>query len=340
MPSFVKAANYSMDYESISFATEVDSPTDSFDPAYVQAAIQMFQVGSNDHAPAGPGNGIHLSIPEGVEDFWLSYRFHRTRSINQSGRQGLSIRNALMEEIFRMRKSANTQMVFDLFGDGQSTEPQDFGTATDTLHNIVIHIWEDATHRYAEGWMNNAVMGPIVSVPKGTLGDIRNIFFLEPWGTAASGAQRWITFSEMLVSDGIDLRGLRVAARRPVGPGAVNTMTSGSYVDIGDGEDVTGVVSETPGQRLLWTPEAYVGPASPQNVRAVMTTARASHQNAGPNALAQTVRIGGANYDSGAAPIGVLSTPSAAWELNPATGQPWTVAEINSIEAGLLSANQ
>ena len=338
MPSFVKAANYPMDYESISFATEIASPESYFDTDYVQTALRMFQVGSNDHEPAGPGNGIHLSAPEGVEDFWLSYRFHRTSSNNNTGRRGLSIRNALMEEIFLMRKSASEQMVFDLFGDGVSTEPQEFGPTTGSIQNLIIHIWEDATHRYAEGWMNNAVMGPVVSVPKGTLGDIRNIFFVEPWGASSSGT-RWITFSEMLVSDGIDLRGLRVAGRRPVGPGAVNTMTSGSYVDIGDGDDATGVVSETPGQRLLWTPEAYVGPASPQNVRAVMTTARASHQNAGPNALAQTVRVDGTNYDSGATPIGVLSIPSAAWELNPATGQPWTVAEINSIEAGLLSAN-
>lgn len=57
----------------------------------------------------------------------------------------------------------------------------------------------------------------------------------------------------------------------------------------------------------------------------------------GTASIKNFVRIGGVDYDgTGQAITSAYANYTEVWATNPATGQAWTVADINSLEAGLL----
>ena len=64
--------------------------------------------------------------------------------------------------------------------------------------------------------------------------------------------------------------------------------------------------------------------------------ARNAVDNPNPALVINRLRIGGTNYDApGQAPSGAaLEVLSSEWATNPATGQPWTWADLAGLEIG------
>jgi hypothetical protein len=136
----------------------------------------------------------------------------------------------------------------------------------------------------------------------------------------------------------------RVELRVPSADGAVQQFatvvpnTAGHYAKVAeiphDG-DTSYVEDATVGNVETYLRAALA--ATSGVVRGVQFSTVAKRSDAGPKTIAGTVRIGGVNY------FGAAKTPSTVYtvednrdilELNPATGLPFTIAEINAAEFG------
>lgn len=99
----------------------------------------------------------------------------------------------------------------------------------------------------------------------------------------------------------------------------------------GDTDYITGA---DPGNKVSFSPTqiTYTG-----NIVSVTPKAWVRKTDAGNAELKSLLRIGGVDYEGNACGVGDTYQPvyNKTWELNPATGLPWTPAEINTLEFGL-----
>ena len=143
--------------------------------------------------------------------------------------------------------------------------------------------------------------------------------------------------SEIIVSDA-DTRAMSLQTLAPAGPGTVSSW-SGAYTDLNEIviNDATIVTTNTPGLDWECTLPPLVGPLG---VRCLKIAARASVP-AGSTAT----KVGLGVLTNTVIEPGAPQSPTVAWEtlerymtLNPVTGQPWTVAEMNALQLNLRSA--
>lgn len=159
---------------------------------------------------------------------------------------------------------------------------------------------------------------------------------IDPFDLADNSGAK-VGFSEIVVTDGEDTRAWRLSMLSPAGAGNY-AQWAGGATELADDLSLTGASPTAPGQRVSSTLSAYAGPATPAGIRAVVARANLVASTAGGSQVRQFLRIGGVDYDG---PIHNLTSTMAAynaeWAVNPATGLPWTTADLAGVEIGLKS---
>lgn len=164
------------------------------------------------------------------------------------------------------------------------------------------------------------------------------VTFLTPGGGSSSSGY----ISEVIVTDTEDPRGWRVATLAPNSEGALGQW-AGSYVDIdeiGVPDDNDFISSDTAGQVELFGLSNLSAPAQNMTPKAVFLASRARVGAGGPQNIKPGLRAGGSNFFQGPMPglTPIFQNPlPAGWEVNPATSSPWTISDIQNLEAGFES---
>jgi hypothetical protein len=136
--------------------------------------------------------------------------------------------------------------------------------------------------------------------------------------------------------------GLQVVNPAINGAGAVAGQDSGVYTDVNETtlNRANGLTLDTAGDGFSGTVADLAGTAATAPIMAVRAAADVRCGSTGPNDVKLFVRVSGTNYYSPSIPISGIGfvTVMYIWELNPATGLPWTIAEYNAAEVGCEAA--
>ncbi|UWQ90398.1 hypothetical protein K3727_16695 [Rhodobacteraceae bacterium M382] len=142
--------------------------------------------------------------------------------------------------------------------------------------------------------------------------------------------------SNVLVSD-LDTRGRRFRILRPTGAGALATA-EGGHAELGDGDPATFAYARAAGDAVTSTLTPGAAPPGTIGKIILASYARNAVETPNPAAVVNRLRIGGTDYDAtGQSPAGgSIEALSSEWTLNPATGVPWTWADLASLEIGFM----
>ncbi|QHJ75225.1 hypothetical protein DELTA_32 [Brevundimonas phage vB_BsubS-Delta] len=161
-------------------------------------------------------------------------------------------------------------------------------------------------------------------------------------GTGHENSSYYIYVSEMLVASE-DCRGWRVAT---LGPNSLGTKDEwiGNYADIdeaGPYDDGDYISIDTANKVELFGLTNLSVPAQNMDVVALTFTGRGRKGLTGPQNIKAVLRTNATEVESATTFSNVYPTFNAlgqkVWDVNPVTGNPWTVAEIQNLEAGFKS---
>ncbi|MBT3143094.1 hypothetical protein KL867_18665 [Ruegeria litorea] len=149
------------------------------------------------------------------------------------------------------------------------------------------------------------------------------------------GNQRFF-LSNVLVSDQ-DTRGRRFRILRPTGAGALATV-EGGYSELGDGDSATFAYARAVGDAVTSTLTPGASPPGTIGKIILASYARNAVEVPNPATVVNRLRIAGTDYDAtGLSPAsGSIEALSSEWALNPATGLPWTWADLATLEIGFM----
>ena len=142
--------------------------------------------------------------------------------------------------------------------------------------------------------------------------------------------------SNVLVSDQ-DTRGRRFRILRPTGAGALTTA-EGGHGELGDGDPATFAYARAAGDAVTSTLTPGASPPGTIGKIILASYARNAVEAPNPATVVNRLRIAGTDYDAtGLSPAGgSIEALSSEWALNPATGAPWTWADLASLEIGFM----
>jgi hypothetical protein len=142
--------------------------------------------------------------------------------------------------------------------------------------------------------------------------------------------------SNVLVSDQ-DTRGRRFRILRPTGAGALTTA-EGGYAELGDGDSATFAYARAAGDAVSSTLTPGATPPGTIGKIVLASYARNAVETPNPATVVNRLRIAGTDYDAaGLSPAsGSIEALSSEWALNPASGLPWTWADLASLEIGFM----
>ena len=142
--------------------------------------------------------------------------------------------------------------------------------------------------------------------------------------------------SNVLVSDQ-DTRGRRFRILRPTGSGALATA-EGGYSELGDGDPATFAYARAAGDAVTSTLTPGASPPGTIGKIILASYARNAVETPNPATVVNRLRIAGTDYDATglSAAGGSIEALSSEWALNPATGAPWTWADLASLEIGFM----
>lgn len=142
--------------------------------------------------------------------------------------------------------------------------------------------------------------------------------------------------SNVLVSDQ-DTRGRRFRILRPTGAGALATAVGG-FAELGDGDPATFAYARAAGDGVTSTLTPGATPPGTIGRVRLVTWARNAVEAPDPALVVNRLRIGGTDYDAAPqAPAGMtVEALASEWVLNPATGLPWTWADLANLEIGFI----
>jgi hypothetical protein len=181
----------------------------------------------------------------------------------------------------------------------------------------------------------------------GSLNTINNIYA----GPASGGNSQYIYYDDIIINDTNGTannswpNGARIILLRPNGAGTTTQLTPSAGANYA-------CMNETPPSLSTYVSgnadgllDTYALPDVANDGR-VIQTIRVDNfpmKVGAPavNNLKCAIRTGGANYVSPAiaVPTAAMALLSSYWDTNPATGLPWTVADINALEAGVQLAS-
>lgn len=285
-------------------------------------------------AQADPDAGYVFSAPHlaPVGDYWLHFRIQVPGAINGTGADGhlvhvFDANNAIVGGI-DVEDGTLRARAAGVFGTGMAT-------ASFAVYAVDLQIIVTGTQITTNLHINGTQVS--TATVASTLGKPVLTSFTN--NDLSSGAPqfdtRFAAYSEFIITDDEPTLGWRLATLEPVAAGhhtALDGVVSGLLTN-GDGQSLTGEI----GEKASWTISAYNGPSSPAGgIRAVIAKTKSNKGFVGPQNVRPFLRIAGTDYEaSNITPNAALSGEQAVFDVNPATGLPWTTAELAGIEQGI-----
>ena len=196
--------------------------------------------------------------------------------------------------------------------------------------HVKLHDTDGLIAFYASG---NLVMYYAGDTIQAGLSTVSKVTFRTSYTNTTNG---WVSAVIIATEDTRDM----VFDQNQFAANGTGTDWTGDYTNVTKtGKDDAGFVkSATGGQVETYNQADIDGGLALLDVKAVAVPLRCRKGATGPSNIQAVARVGGTNY-----PTANLS-PDVAWalregifETNPATGLPWTVAEVNAAEFGVKS---
>lgn len=308
----------------ISFVT---SGAGRFDPDYSRGAIS---------APSG--SSVFRAEVGARDELWISVR-HFTANSFSSNSNVVAVLDSAGNVLFALRVLAGNVLAAAYYtaSTTNTTISPSAAVLSSSPYTLTFHVKMLAANQALVEFFLDGV--PISSAT------VTSAWFSgkKPFSARFNTSGTVSYFSEVIITDSEDPRGWRVATLAPNGSGSSDEWT-GSYVDvdeIGVPDDLDFISSATAGQVELFSMSNLSAPAQNMTPVAVCQATRARVGAGGPQNIQPGIRTGGANF-FGSSLTGLTpefgATPSCVWGVNPATSNPWTIAEIQNLEAGYRSA--
>jgi len=304
----------------------------SFDPLYADHALRF------DEAEAAS-----ISLPP-LNDLWIRADCYYDDFDLTSGGDGNFWTVGVPNIDITMVDFSNGNKTLDFAG-GNFTSPIQSGpTVTGIpdaqLFTLDVHIETgaavngDTDDFRVTLYMNLSLVGQVLAKNNNLNGappvrfDFGGVDFLD-------GNQRFF-ISNVLVSDQ-DTRGRRFRILRPTGAGALATA-EGGFAELGDGDPATFAYARAAGDAVTSTLTPGASPPGTIGKVILASYARNAVETPNPATVVNRLRIAGTDYDAtGLSPAGgSIEALSSEWALNPATGTPWTWADLANLEVGFM----
>ena len=305
-----------------------------FDPSFVSRAVLSVNA-------AAAGGTIAVSLDTPVDDCWFKFMYRTSstgvgNSATESNRvvfhdadnTPIATISRVSSNALRIRVRGNAGLV----AHPETVAASNVALATpgEIAFRLQVTPTANTFTMYLDGGM---LMTHTVAVSSRTPGTAR----IEARGIHSTNANVTVGFSEIMVSDGVDLRGLRLL-QGSLDPdaGAYDAFANGRGRLL-DFDVTTAAISDAPGQRV----SAAVGftvPGAPV-IHALAVNARADFETGTPDQLAGFLRIGSDTHDAPGRTMTMAAAPTFLWTGNPHTSAPWEVGDLTGLEVGLLSAS-
>lgn len=277
------------------------------------------------------GNPFGIPLGAAIADLWVHFRVD-TPSIRFNAASGswFQATNA-DDDVLVLGDLNQDQLAAIAYGDTTDT-----GTYTDlnsaTTITVDINIRVDGTEVALDIYINGTIFSSASAANTGALAAPTLFTFNNDDMT--EDASQALHFSEIILTDGEDTRGWRLATLEPDGAGNYSDF-DGDYSNLAGFNLASVAGTDTANDRLSSSLSAYGGEASPAGIRGVFAKAIAARGDTGPTTMKQFLRISSTDYEGSAESLGVSLSPyMEEWATNPAGGA-WSTSDFASLEVGI-----
>jgi hypothetical protein len=247
-------------------------------------------------------------------------------------------------DLFRFLRSAgnSTQPHVPYYWDGAAWQAVGAGFVIPTAYCVItVEIVISATVGSFRVWVNGALVGERLGNTKPTAS--ADIDCIDQYGIAQTQFSYQTRFAERLLTSADYMPyGLRDVNLAPDGAGSDATQDSGAYTDVNELvlNRSNGITLDTAGDHFTATFGNLVGAAATAPIMSLRLSADVRRGASGPANIKFYVKIAGTRYYSASIPVDGIGFVGLAYQfdVNPATTLPWTVTEINALEAGFEAA--
>lgn len=289
------------------------------DTAYVRRGTRITQ----------PGSRMDVTFDTSSDNFYISFQLDHT---NPSGGNNIFFQMFQgVNEVFRVQPASGVWNVFTFDGGAQNR-----ATITPTVPAGVRRKWTIQFHLAVSGsftiWIGDE---QVASFAGDTVGDT---------GATAVDAAAWLstnttntTISEIVAATEHTIN-MRVATLFPNGEGNQTQWTNGfGEIDEVALSTADRIFTDTADQVEMMTLSDYGG-ATSLDVKALSATVSAQRGATGPQNLQLGFRENVTEvFSSNKALTEVFTVFKARQDTNPDTSNPWTLAELDSMQAGVKS---
>lgn len=192
-----------------------------------------------------------------------------------------------------------------------------------------VHYYRDEESTRVDAYVDGSLVGSATAA--GTNATVGKVAFQQLSHDMDYPARS--AFSEVIIADE-DTRGMRVKTVIAAGDDAAHNWV-GTYAEIDEyGDAADGISAPSDGQTALFT---HTNDIALNNIHSFVIAGRIAA--ATPDGAQGLVRLDGTNYETpfGADLAAGEQSRFAVFGTNPATGLPWTAADINSMSFGIKS---
>lgn len=294
---------------------------------FVSCGIQAVSIGVATEAAVG-------EFTEPSSNFWFSFYVAADTGSSPSSDTIVSFHGASGEALIRFYRDGSRKFVLEYFNGTSWVQVGEYVSYSSRL-KVDLQVVLDATSGHLEWFVNETSQASYTGNTLFTATDSITGFKLFRLATSTSDNGR-SAFSGIMCLD-VTTIGRQLTERRPSGVGA-HSDWEGSYDDLSpiNFNPLTRITGE-PGQRVTYAKTALSG-TSGYVVDAVVFSVNARHENMAAAKLSPTVFYGGTAYDLDPQDLEMsykLLTYVA--EINPSTSLPWSVADLNTSQMGLVA---
>lgn len=298
-----------------------------FNANFCRCAISVF-----------PGIYAIATLPAAQSSLWFHMDYYGDNSWT-ANLNILEIRSSTYGVVARLRVTAYETVIAEVY-DGAAWIS--FGTfspfASFNVVTVDVNLSIAPTGGQASWYVNGGLVGTYTGDTQGFAATtiIDNVRIQN---NTSSSDFSW--FSQVIVADE-DTRGMKVSTLAPNGTGALADWT-GTFADvdettINDSDFISASVADA-GELFTMTDLSSTA-QNGYEVKAVVQSARASKGLTGPQNL-QYYMYSNGTVNASPNITGIVNNfatlPQYVWANDPSTGSPWTIANVNNLQAGFKS---